>query len=75
MIVVKYENQGARCVCGGQVMFDGQGRYQLPIGIGFHPDGKCYADLRIWKGWIGDCEDCHKRVMAWTSKTVKSIAV
>lgn len=51
-----------RCKCNGQVMVDGEGWLNQPIGFGFHNDGKFHVDAKRIKGWFGVCLDCQKEV-------------
>lgn len=71
----KYNNSMSYdCKCGGDFMFDGQGKTEMPIGFGFV--GKVFGVTKvIYKGWIGECMKCHKVINAYTSRTVKHIPI
>jgi hypothetical protein len=72
--IVKYDSKtkNVLCECGGDCMVDGEGHYELPIGIGFHEDGKFYVDKVRFTGYFGECMDCRKRVLAYKSKKMVS---
>lgn len=56
------------------VMCDGSGHVDLPTGFGFLPNETKFSLCKIrLKGWIGECEHCHKMVLNYTSRrTIKS---
>ena len=75
MQVIKYRNGDERCKCSGQIMYDGEGWYELPLGFGFHRgDRKFYVDRVRFSGWIGNCLKCNKRTISYKSKKLISRA-
>ena len=72
--VTRYDkrNQGIICKCGGQALVDGEAIYKIPVGFGFHPDGKLYSDYVQYKGWYGECLECYKKIFAYESKRIVS---
>jgi len=60
------------CTCGSQVLIEGEAIYKVPIGFGFHPDGKFYSDYIQYKGWFGECLECRKKIFAYKSKRAVS---
>lgn len=60
------------CICGSQVLIEGEAIYKTPIGVGFHPDGKFYSDYIEYRGWFGQCLKCCKRIFAYKSKRAVS---
>ena len=72
--MVKYDkgSEIVICKCGSQVLIDGEAVYKVPIGFGFHPDGKFYSDYIQYKGWYGECLECRKKIFAYKSKRAVS---
>lgn len=71
---VKYDESSKiiTCVCGSQVLIEGEAIYKIPVGFGFHPDGKFYSDYIQYKGWYGECLECRKKIFAYKSKRAVS---
>ena len=84
MIVVKYnkKTQDIKCLCGGDVMCDGEGGYEMFYGLGdlgevsSKMSGFGISKIR-YTGWIGQCEKCKKQVIAWKTKKLvhKKLAI
>jgi len=56
-----------------EVFADGSGTITLPAGFGFIPgDDKFSIAVIKYKGWVGECELCHREVFNWTSKKVSN---
>jgi len=72
MIIVKYnkKTKDIKCKCGGDVWADGSGTFTTPIGFGNVGGGQFGVDKMEYTGWIGQCEVCKKKVMAWISRKV-----
>jgi len=72
--VVKYDsrNKAVSCTCGSQCLVDGEAIYKIPIGFGFHPDGKFYSDYTEHKGYIGQCLECQRYIFAYRKKRLIS---
>lgn len=68
--VVKYssKNKEVLCTCGSQCLVDGEAVYRIPIGLGFHSDGKFYSDYIQYTGYIGQCLVCGKNIFAYREK-------
>ena len=72
--IIKYDGKlkVISCICGSQVLIEGEAIYKTPIGVGFHPDGKFYSDYIQYKGWFGECLECRKKIFAYKSKRAVS---
>jgi len=83
MILVKYnkKTKDVICKCGGDVWVDGSGYYEMPVGFGDLSQVSLKSGFGVSKirytGWIGQCEKCRKKVMAWNSKKIihKKLAI
>lgn len=51
-----------RCECGGQLMIDGEGYVQLPLGLGF-AGSKFVVDVVRYPAYSGVCMKCRKEGM------------
>ena len=78
IILVKYnkKTKDIKCSCGGDVWVDGKATHEIPVGLGDlgEMDSKLSGKFGVtkirYKGWIGQCEKCKKRVLAWESKKI-----
>ena len=82
-IVVKYnkKTKDIKCKCGGDVWVDGTGSYEMPIGLGdlgqvdSRLSGKFGVSKIKYEGWVGQCEKCKRRVLAWESKKMVNVEI
>ena len=68
MTSIPYNNDKARCKCGGQLCYDARLTQKLPLGFGF-VGGRFQVDFIVKKGWRGQCMECGKKYFAVVSSS------
>ena len=72
--VIKYKDGNERCKCGGEIMYDGKVKYEIPVGFGdlsqvSNKNGFGISKIK-YIGWLGNCLDCRERILAYKTKKV-----